>query len=263
MPQLCPVKDDLKEMMQKWRTQDELDLLTNESLIKQNSLEQWTNRLLKRIKRLQGKQSQKHIVKLMNCFVKNQQNWNAVKCQRKTNDINHHKDLKTGHSSSSSSSYPQIQLSATNAEEKMLLLPEGVKYLSTSALVNLVKRLGNCSDNEKYLTIPNVSATINLDPHQTTNPSQSTLVKLLQKNCDPSSSSNNASEPKMRFHSDEIKQIETTVGVLQTNLRYLESDYDSDATESSSGDENYGDIDEYYSDPQRRYGSVANLTVPL
>lgn len=51
-----------------------------------------------------------------------------------------------------------------------------------------------------------------------------------------------------KFTPDQIKQINTTTGILRSNLKHFEHSYDSDATDSSSGGESCDELDDYVSD---------------
>ena len=48
-----------------------------------------------------------------------------------------------------------------------------------------------------------------------------------------------------KFTPDQIKQINTTTGILRSNLKHFEYSYDSDATDSSSGGESCDELDDY------------------
>jgi len=187
---------------------------------------------------------------------------------------------------------PQIAVNPLpTIEDRMkLLTPEGVKGLSTSALVNLVKRLessgqlsdGNnskCTSNSRHhmssssslspssssqlhLLSPVASSprtpfeTPNVDHHNMSSIcADTTLVKLLQRK--PSSTSYHAS----RLKPDHIEPIATTAGTLASNLHQLEDAFDSDATESSSGGESCDELDDFNNtDALRRHSSSSTST---
>lgn len=66
-----------------------------------------------------------------------------------------------------------------------------------------------------------------------------------------------------KFTSDQVKQINTTAGILRTNLRHFEHSYDSDATESSSGGESCDELDDYLNDLCKQQKLDSNSITPL
>ena len=99
-----------------------------------------------------------------------------------------------------------------------LLQSKDVKNLSTAALVNLVHKL----QSSQPLTLRQHLAGAN------------------------STAEVAATEPSMKLDGDLCTQLEQTAGQLQTNLCHLESNWDSDATESSSGGESCDEMDYGY-----------------
>ena len=96
-----------------------------------------------------------------------------------------------------------------------LLQSKDVKNLSTAALVNLVHKL----QSSQPLTLRQHLAGAN------------------------STAEAAVTEPSMKLDGDLCTQLEQTAGQLQTNLRHLEGNWDSDATESSSGGESCDEMD--------------------
>lgn len=228
------------------------DNRTAELSSQQILLVQQTNRLMRRIRRLQGKQLQRCFDKQLKAFVEHEQKATGINCQR----FVPRKEFEM-HSTPLNSIRPQLSLN--DVDDKMkLLTPEGVKGLSTSALVNLVKRLessgsssisqlasGNNSTNshlkQRLTSSPLPSRIPSQLPHVSDSSSsyaETTLVKLLQKN------SPNVNQVQ-RLNQDEIEPIKNTLGLLRTNIINLESGYDSDITESSSGGESCDECDDY------------------
>ncbi|CAG2173800.1 unnamed protein product, partial [Oppiella nova] len=233
------------------------------------SLVRQTERLMRRIRRLQFRQTHKHLSQQMKAFVKNQQNVLGIGCQRQP-------DLQTP-------SVTPLQSHSNQVEDRMkLLTPEGVKGLSTSALVNLVKRLGSTTTpNESnhlrdyypqqtpirpQLQTPSItpspqsSSVLPQGPQTPTTATQhfphssekSSLVKLLQK-----SQSQSSSQPQ---HSEEKDAILNTIDTLSSNLRHFESRFDSDATESSSGGESCDELEDYSEDSVPQHSTPIQST---
>lgn len=217
----------------------------------QLSLIRQTERLMRRLRRLQFTQNHKHFSKQMKAFVENQQKVLTVGCQRQTEPI--------------SSSVPQLQSYSNPVEDRMkLLTPEGVKGLSTSALVNLVKRLGSTTSpneanhlNDYYppqtpVRVHPQTPPFTSSPHsshaspqltQSSTPAshlpncgeESSLVKLLEKT-------------QSRVSLEDRESIISTIDSLSANLRHFETGFDSDATESSSGGESCDELEDSTSD---------------
>jgi hypothetical protein len=214
-------------------------------------LEKQSDRLMRRIRRLQFKQTHRHLTKQMRTFVDRQQIVTGISCQRQTE--------------SNANIISQLQSVVNPVEDRMkLLTPEGVKGLSTSALVNLVKRLGStttheinrfnefCPQQTSFERPPQTSFTTTsssstqlqtpqLIPNST---EETTLVKLLQKSHTSSSVSQQS-----RVNSDEKESFLNTIDTLTSNLRHFERGFDSDATESSSGGESCDEFEDYNQDP--------------
>jgi len=126
--------------------------------------------------------------------------------------VNQQKNLDAVTKLSRSASSSNIDLKAE------LLQSKDVKNLSTAALVNLVHKL------------------------QSSQP-----LTLRQHLAGATSSAEVAvTEPSMKLDGDLCAQLEQTAGQLKTNLRHLESSWDSDATESSSGGESCDETDYGY-----------------
>jgi len=66
-----------------------------------------------------------------------------------------------------------------------------------------------------------------------------------------------------KFTSDQVKQVNTTTGILRTNLRHFEHSYDSDATDSSSGGESCDELDDYLNDLCKQQKLDLNSITPL
>lgn len=237
-------------------------------------LEKQAERLMRRIRRLQFKQTHRHITKQMKAFVEHQQIVKGIPCQRQTDcNVN---------------LISQLQSVVNPVEDRMkLLTPEGVKGLSTSALVNLVKRLGSTSTSttttseanhlhDFYSQTPlrSLPQTASPTPTSTSSgiPSQvpqtptqllpnnsaeeTTLVKLLQKS--QASSSTASASQLSRVNPEDKEAIISTIDTLTANLRHFESGFDSDATESSSGGESCDEFEDYNQDLQQHSTPTLN-----
>ena len=233
----------------------------------QLSLIRQTERLIRRLRRLQFTQNHKHFTKQMKAFVENQQKVLGVGCQRQTDPV--------------VSSVPQLQSYSNPVEERMkLLTPEGVKGLSTSALVNLVKRLGSttspneanhlhdCYPQQSPIRAHPQTPSFTSSPHQiiatpqvtqlSSTPIQqlpncgeeSSLVKLLEKTQTQSSI--------LRTSLEEKEAISTTIDSLTANLRHFETGFDSDATENSSGGESCDELEDYSQDSVTQHSSLSS-----
>ncbi|RWS09235.1 uncharacterized protein B4U79_10402 [Dinothrombium tinctorium] len=200
----------------------------------QLSLEAHTQSLIKRIKRLQAKQLQKHVEKQLKGFVRCEQTVNEIGCQY----LNDQKKDEC----SSCTSHAKKQVSS--AEDKIKLFSaEGVKSLSTSALQQ---------------TMPSVIQS----PSTTCN--DSSLAKLLQQRSENVSESNGTSvhTNKLVVKREEIEELSAACGTLKSNLQHLEGSYDSDATESSSGGESGDELDELNSFKQTQL-TGSNASIPI
>ena len=150
-----------------------------------------------------------------------------------------------------------------------LFSPEGVKSLSTSALVNLVKRLensGHLSESARYQSpaaspsssqaLPAPTSTA-FSPADMGSLAESSLVKLLQQR---RASAAAGAQPLSQLRADEAEQIEQTAGTLKATLHHVETGYDSDATESSSGGESSDEVDELLAGGSRRPSAGVSRT---
>lgn len=220
----------------------------------QVSLEKHTDQLLRRIFRLQSRQTQKHVNRQVCAFVRHEQTVTGVGCQN-GREINH-KVTPRNNGQHSNGRYttapvlpPSLKITATgsSAEDKLKLFsPEGVKNLSTSALVSLVKKLehssghlnGNASSQPSPSSIFPVTEDLLSSDHS--------LAKFLQNQPYASNESFNGggalASSSSHLNLDEIEQTKQTVGTLKANLHHLETGYDSDATESSSGGESCNEL---------------------
>lgn len=224
----------------------------------QSHLETLTEQLLRRIHQLQGRQTQKHVIRHISSFVKHEQSVSELGCQ-------YHRDAtksscpsartrdNTNHIRSNCPNNSPIKANATvatalsSAEEKIKLFsPEGVKNLSTSALVNLVKRLENSGHNgDTGKTLP--SAVMFQSPEECLLTPDQSLEKLVYNNhhhYQPLSSESHFDQHTVScsLNENDLDQTRATVGTLKANLRHLETAYDSDATESSSGGESCDEL---------------------
>ncbi|XP_054161579.1 KAT8 regulatory NSL complex subunit 1-like [Oppia nitens] len=228
----------------------------------QMSLIRHSERLLRRIRRLQFRQTHNYMTQQMKSFVKNQQMILGVGCQRQPSESNPISVMK-------------FQSNASQVEDRMkLLTPEVTKGLSTSALVNLVKRLEstNTPNETNHLhdfcpqtpiraplqtsSLSSTSQSSNLVPQtnqMTTTCSQhipntnneSSLVKLLQRTQSTTPSQTSSQSHPTRISAEDKEQILNTIDSFSANLRHFETGYDSDATESSSGGESCDEFEDY------------------
>ena len=223
----------------------------------QSELEKRTNSLIERIRRIQAKQLEKHITQQLQALVKSQQIKLGIGCQHSSfvKDINRIDRLNL-----TSSTYLQLyQSSPSSAEEKIKLFPpEGVKSLSTSALVNLVKRLGNSDP----LIEPNRMAIISSTVPPSTDPSLVKNESLPSHNqkCEPIDEEEISEK---LLDPEEAEKIKIVSGTLKTNLIHLETSYDSDATESSSGGESCDEFEFYTNDYQSAPSSGSTFIIPM
>ena len=228
-----------------------------------------TERLLRRVRRLQFTENHKHYSKQMKAFVERQQRVLNIGCQRQTEHV---------------ASVSHTQPYSNPVEDRMkLLTPEGVKGLSTSALVNLVKRLGSTASvsdtnhlHDYYPTQTSVrshpqSSSFTSSSHSATTPPQvipqlpSTPTNQLP-NGEESSAKLGKSQvqssqvmpqsslaQQSRLNLEERDAILSTIDSLSSNLRHFETGFDSDATESSSGGESCDEFEEYSSESTTHY----------
>lgn len=233
------------------------------------SLVRQTERLLRRVRRLQFVQNHKHFSKQMKAFVEHQQRVLSIGCQRQTEHV---------------TCVPHGQPYSNPVEDRMkLLTPEGVKGLSTSALVNLVKRLGstaNVSDTNHLRdyfptqtsvrahpqpssfssSSHSVTAPPQVIPHVPSTPTnqlpngEESSVKLEKSQVQSSLVIPNSSfAQQSRLNLEERDAILSTIDSLSSNLRHFETGFDSDATESSSGGESCDEFEDYGSEPMPQH----------
>lgn len=257
-----PVPGDARECSAECSGRVECLCSSNKDVwLEQVSLEKHTDQLLRRIFRLQSRQTQKHVNRQICAFVRHEQAVSGVGCQ---NGRENQKVAPRNNGQHSNGRYTTIQvpssfkITATNAstkgstaEEKIKLFsPEGVKNLSTSALVSLVKKLehssGHLNGNGSSLQPPSPSPSLHFPVTDQLLPSDHKLAKFIHSQ--PCSASY---EPVMlddgalhcsHLNTDEIEQTKQTVGTLKANLHHLETGYDSDATDSSSGGESCNEL---------------------
>lgn len=238
-----------------WPNEDVLD-------DQQARLEQEATRLARRVHRLQAKQSQRHIARHVQAFVRHHQSVTGIGCalRREPASSTHsngkiNSSRKQQPSTTSNVASPASNLLGLSpAEEKMRILnQEGVKSMSTSELVNLVKQLEHNGFPSDPYRVPNSTsntatvnnATANGDGSNDATSASSVYNKLRP----PSETKNNSSLAKevcetrkqLIISSTEADAAAVTAGQLKANLEHLEEDYDSDATESSSGGESCDD----------------------
>ena len=298
----------------------------------QTNLEERTNYLIERIKRLQNNQLCKHINRQLSAFVKYQQDQLNITCQ-------HPQFINRDHFLFDKNlvlSTLQSQTNISQEDKSKLLSQNYFKNLPTSQLVKLVKKLEqnnnqnqsnnqqpqiqfqqqqqqqshpqqqlnclqnnqqqNCLNNQNNQQQKNVNSELKQQLLNNTN-NASTLNSLKEelnqailkdennKNRKSSLANNNSTALSSsslssttnkltnivvnrkplapKFTSDQIKQINSTTGILRTNLRHFENSYDSDATESSSGGESCDELDDYLNDLCKQQKLDFNSITPL
>jgi len=294
---------------------------------RQSKMESTAHVLINRIHRLQGKQCQRHLHRHLSSFVRQQQGRMGLGClilkdgvrdrnnatltspfgsyPPYTNGMLHSPGVATTRLSPVKSSEPNITTftdGIMNDESVRISNQDGVKNVSTTALVNLVKRLDSENANDasshfRFQTTLNSSSlsssspgshphlpplhhfnhphsyktseqhrtsdatTKPLSPFNNNNSSNTTLVKLLQRSL--SSSHPLVTQPLDNL---QVEVIDTNAGQLRTNLEHLEEEYDSDATESSSGGESCDEGHLFWEDALTTLSSsvsTPNTSTPL
>ncbi|KAI1289503.1 KAT8 regulatory NSL complex subunit 1 [Halotydeus destructor] len=229
------------------------------AFIQQCHLEKQAGELLKRIYRLQGRQAIKHVDRQLVSFVRHEQSTSGIGCQGR-DYIKPPSDVRGGNSVRFSVQNSAKMAVGSTAEDKIKLFsPEGVKNLSTSALVSLVKKLESSNHNSYGDTsLPQNSAYVPVEELSTqsspnTNAEHSTSSEKCTANQDESILCGSLVD------TEELKQTVEAAGIIKSNLKHLEEDYDSDATESSSGGESADELLAYdYSNSSNDQSSHSN-----
>lgn len=176
-------------------------------------LQSQTDHLLRRVQRLQTRQCERHLHNNMQSFVRQQQTGSAIGCQlRKVRDSHSNGRIKAP------------------VDPMRFLHRDGVKHMPTSALVDFVRTWEqNHSLTATADSYADAEATPSADPN---------IAKLL---------------PPAHTHSQQpvdrtaARKTESAAGQLRSNIQHMEQEYDSDATESSSGgesgDDGFGSLD--------------------
>lgn len=161
--------------------------------------------LMRRVQRLQIRMCQRHLHKHMQSFVRREQVASGLGCQlRKVRDNSAHSNGRIQHKSS---------------DPIRFLDRDGVRNMPTSALADIVRGWDTHSLAADSCRLPA--------------PDDRAHVKLSPAGPDPA-----AKRPVDRAVAE---KMECAAGQLRTNVMHLEEDYDSDATESSSGGESCDD----------------------
>lgn len=168
--------------------------------------------LLRRLRKTQLRQAQRHVERQLQAFVGYQQMTLGIPCQ---------KQLQENCSSSKLRESPDIK--------SELFKNEDVKNLSTAALVNLVKKLESWNRSSKLWKG---------NKHQDACSIEHVDLQLPQKD-----------KVSVKYNIEEKKEIRRASGTLSINLKHLETAFDSDKTESSSGGESC-DENEGFGDPE-------------
>lgn len=195
--------------------------------------------ILSRIHRLQGRQCQRHLQKHVQAFVRHEQIATGLGCQafRLAKD---RRELNGRH----------VNAKHLASDDKFMK-QGGMKNMSNVDFVNFAKNSspfkegihvhpnGDGSSSKAGDSIVPGSPTIS-KIKAATRPSPSFDVNTSQQHLQPSSTHHPPSairtSSNLQINAPEHRNvIDCTVGTLKYNLHHLETDYDSDATDSSSG----------------------------
>ncbi|RWS23520.1 uncharacterized protein B4U80_09148 [Leptotrombidium deliense] len=215
--------------------------------VQQQCIETRTQSLMKRIKRLQAKQIQKHVDKQLKGFVRCEQSGNGVCCQYMTESKSDEK----------SNNFPSIAV-----EDQIDLSSSDVKRLSTKALVNLVNRIKSSGDSSFASTS---CSSMTSFPQFQAEPQQVIQSPSTNEACGTSSVADslpttNESVCENAISREEAEELRSSCCTLKNNMQHLEGSYDSDATESSSGGESCDELDESY---KETHFTGSNSSIPV
>lgn len=181
------------------------------------AIEKRADRLLHRLHKLQFKQSDKHITEQLNALIEHQRMCFSAGCPHRCNESN----------------------AVLSAE---LLQSEEMKSMSTAALVNLVRKLEAKNGPSVFRQKSNYSAF-----SEVKNSSLSNLCEGMNHDKIGVKFENTCihTENNVKLSVDKSKEMRRVSGTISRNLRILENEIDSDATDSSSGGESCDELDGY------------------
>lgn len=235
---------------------------TSDLCVEQQGLQNLAKQLNKRIRRVQLQHSHRNINKQMKIFMSLQQNLNSINCQSFNFDFSNYLQTSTTNASQLKELLLQKDLtknekqciSDTNLPYSSIQQPQYLSHLSSNDVVHSLKSSNNAyeelDDNVSQYSMYNTLTT----PLQNQYPdfSSNKLSSLSTSNhiegnslfINQQKSSIQCNFVPKTLSQESKEKILSTIDTLRFNLRHLESKYDSDATDSSSGGESCDEFDD-------------------
>lgn len=222
----------------------------------ESAMETQAQVILSRIHRLQGRQCQRHLQKHVQAFVRHEQIATGVGCQ--ANRLAKERREPNGR-------YTNPRHAVI---EDRLIRQDGLKNMSKSSLINLVKKLESSSFNDdgssKSLnnmssspTLSKMKAASRLPSFDISSPHHLQSASAQHEHQPPSAIRTSSD---VQLNAPDRNVIDCSVGILKHNLHHLEKDYDSDATDSSSGGDSCDESS--YHNPVSLNGFASNNSSP-
>lgn len=213
----------------------------------QQVLQKQTKQLCKRIRRVQLQQTHRNVTKQMKLFLSLQQKLNSINCQSFNFDFTNSLQTPTNNASQLKELLLQKDLTKNekqNIHNNNFEQPNSTSYLSAiqhfhHPYINDSKSL--ISDSS-YLGDPlSEFSTTFQQSHHHPDLSSLSFANRLQ---DSLYQSNQCNIVPKALSQDNKDRILATIDTLRFNLRHIESKYDSDATDSSSGGESCDELED-------------------
>lgn len=240
-------------------TSEECGNIVNEEVqLHESAMETQAQVILSRIHRLQGRQCQRHLQKHVQAFVRHEQIATGVGCQA----LRLAKERREPNGRYVNPRHAVM--------EDKFMRQDGLKSMSKSSLINLVKKLesSNFNNDGSSKSLENMSNSPTLSKMKAASRLPSFDISSSQHLQSPSAPQHEHQHPSAIRTSSEVQLnapenrnvIDCSVGILKHNLHHLEKDYDSDATDSSSGGDSCDESFHY--NPVPLNGFVSNNSSP-
>ena len=201
--------------------------------------------VLKRIQRLQGRQCQRHVTKHVSALVRYEQAVSGFGCQVLPS-VNSHLRQQNNNSQSSLVHHLHQSHHGLNNQAVNPYSPQSSPTTAGGTSGPGSGAVGNNADLTlaKLLTRPT--------PVRPPIVPSSPYSPYSGSSQDRTGGSSKSSQHDFHLDPNEVEIIDSSLGILKENIHHLETDYDSDATESSSGGDS---CDEEFQPPSVKFSS--------